>query len=505
VSRGVQDDADFELCEHFPTPRVIRPVPLLGYGAARGHHAQARLALRQCLQRCDLLPEPSVFRAEPVRVLGIIIESGLAVLAQSRTRDLKLRDLGRVPGARIVDFPHDLPGPVTGQEPFAHQRVRCRDRYSRRRLALRGGTDSAYPRGAPIGVPVVAAPRDVQPRSAVPAKRRPRQQPQALRRSLAIAFRRGRLHQRVMGRAVPQRLRQPHRPPVSPEDGPPAVHEIPQRRLTAQNVLEGMPGPRPALHRTAIQLGPPISRRRNPLPRQAHGLCPDRDLSCLIGQDPPRHLPDNLRADRIQRHMIDLRHRGKPDEHVAVRGTLLGLTGLPCPDRLVAVALLDRAQLHLRPPRLGQPLVFLIRVAEIPHPCVIGRDHNPVLAGQQRLGVQRVPHVAADPVDGRGHDPVIRSHLTAQPRAQALAGHRVGGPRYLPVIGPRDDVAPGVGRRLQVLVALALRAAGLVGLPAQTADCHQAASATVILGGEHIFHDACSGLHVWITEASRRL
>jgi hypothetical protein len=37
VSRGVQHDADLELCEHFPPPRVIGGLPFLGYGAAGGH------------------------------------------------------------------------------------------------------------------------------------------------------------------------------------------------------------------------------------------------------------------------------------------------------------------------------------------------------------------------------------------------------------------------------------------------------------------------------------
>jgi hypothetical protein len=53
-------------------------------------------------------------------------------------------------------------------------------------------------------------------------------------------------------------------------------------------------------------------------------------------------------------------------------------------------------------------------------------------------------------------------------------------PRDLPVIGPRDDVAPGVGRRLQILVARPL--------------C-----------GEHVIHDARSRPPVWITEASGRV
>jgi hypothetical protein len=37
VPRGVQDHADLKLCEHFPPSRVIRRVPFLGYGEARGH------------------------------------------------------------------------------------------------------------------------------------------------------------------------------------------------------------------------------------------------------------------------------------------------------------------------------------------------------------------------------------------------------------------------------------------------------------------------------------
>ena len=86
---------------------------------------------------------------------------------------------------------------------------------------------------------------------------------------LAVAFRRGRLHQRVMSRAVPQRLRDPHRPPVRADDRPAAVHEVPQRRLAAQDVLEGLPGPRPALHRAAVQLGAPVARRAESPPASA--------------------------------------------------------------------------------------------------------------------------------------------------------------------------------------------------------------------------------------------
>ena len=56
--------------------------------AARGHHAHARLALRQRPQRRDFFPEPPVFGAVPLRVIGIIVEPGLAVLAQPRARDL---------------------------------------------------------------------------------------------------------------------------------------------------------------------------------------------------------------------------------------------------------------------------------------------------------------------------------------------------------------------------------------------------------------------------------
>ena len=393
VPHGVQYHADLELCEHFPPSRVIGRVPFLGYGAARGHQAHARLAFGQRLQRRDFFSEPAVFGAVPFRVLRRVIQSGLAVLAQPRAGGLQLRDLGRVPGPRIVDLPHDLPGPVPGEEPSADQRIGCRERHGRGGPALRRGADSADPRGALIRVPGMAASGDMQPRPAVPAERRPGQQPHALRRARAVAFGRGRRHQRVVRRAVPQRLREPHRPPVRAEDGPAAVHQVPQRRLAAQNVLEGMPGPRPALHRAAVELGAPVARRRNPLPGQAHRLGPDRDLSRLIGQDPPRHLPDDLRADRIQRHVIDLRHRGRPHIHVPVGGALLGFARLPRPDGLIAVAFLDRAQLHLRPPRLGQPLVFLIRVREIPHPGVIGRHHHPALTGQQRLRIQRVADI----------------------------------------------------------------------------------------------------------------
>ena len=53
---------------------------------------------------------------------------------------------------------------------------------------------------------------------------------------------------------------------------------------------------------------------------------------------------------------------------------------------------------------------------------------------------------------------------------------------------------PASAGSLKDLVSLTLRAAGLVGLPAQPADSHQAAPAPVIVRGEHVFHDACSRL-----------
>ena len=130
--------------------------------------------------------------------------------------------------------------------------------------ALRRGADPADPRGALIRVPGMAASRDMQPRPAIPAIRRPGQQPHAPRRALAVAFGCGRRHQRVTGRAVPQPLRHSHRPPVSAEDGPPAVHEVPECRLAAQNVLERVPGPRPTLYGTAVQLGAPVAGDRIP-------------------------------------------------------------------------------------------------------------------------------------------------------------------------------------------------------------------------------------------------
>jgi len=50
--------------------------------------------------------------------------------------------------------------------------------------------------------------------------------------------------------------------------------------------------------------------------------------------------------------MIDLPRRDQPYVPVPLRGALLGFACVPRPDRLVPVALLDRAQLHLRSPRL---------------------------------------------------------------------------------------------------------------------------------------------------------
>jgi hypothetical protein len=123
---------------------------------------------------------------------------------------------------------------------------------------------------------------------------------------------------------------------------------------------------------------------------------------------------------------------------------------------------------------------------------VIGCHHDAVLAGQQRLGIQRVADVAADPVHRRGHDPVIGSHLTPQPRPEPAPRQRVCRPGHLPVIGPRDDVSLDAGRGVEDLVGLAGRAAGLVGLAAQPADPHQASAAPVVVRGQHVIHDACS-------------
>jgi hypothetical protein len=44
------------------------------------------------------------------------------------------------------------------------------------------------------------------------------------------------------------------------------------------------------------------------------------------------------------------------------------LARVPRPDRLIPVALLDRAQFHLRPPCLHEPFVFLVGVGEVPPP-----------------------------------------------------------------------------------------------------------------------------------------
>jgi len=76
---------------------------------------------------------------------------------------------------------------------------------------------------------------------------------------VAVAFRRGRLYQGVTDRAVPQRLRHPHRPAVRAEDRSAAVHEVPERGLTGQDVLEGMPSPRPPFHAAAVELGSPVA------------------------------------------------------------------------------------------------------------------------------------------------------------------------------------------------------------------------------------------------------
>ena len=83
---------------------------------------------------------------------------------------------------------------------------------------------------------------------------------------------------------------------------------------------------------------------------------------------------------------------------------------------------------------------------------LILEKHKAVLPGQQRLGVQRVPHVPPYPVNTGGHDAVVRPHLAPEPRAEPRTGQRVRRPGYLPVIGPRDDVAPGVAGSAEDLV-----------------------------------------------------
>lgn len=51
-----------------------------------------------------------------------------------------VRRSGRRAGSRIVDIAHDLPGPVPGQEPFADQRIRCRERDGRGEACSRPGS-----------------------------------------------------------------------------------------------------------------------------------------------------------------------------------------------------------------------------------------------------------------------------------------------------------------------------------------------------------------------------
>jgi hypothetical protein len=78
---------------------------------------------------------------------------------------------------------------------------------------------------------------------------------------------------------------------------------------------------------------------------------------------------------------------------------------------------------HTRP-RLGDPVVLLVRVREIPHPRVIDRDHDAVLPGQQGPGVQRVPHVPPNPVHAGRRDAVIGPHL---PRSHGPNPGRMSG------------------------------------------------------------------------------
>jgi hypothetical protein len=82
---------------------------------------------------------------------------------QLLARSLKLCGLRRVPGTGIVDLPHDLSGPVPGQEPPAHQRIRRRERHRRGGLAPGRSTDTAYPRATRVSVPGPAAALHMQP------------------------------------------------------------------------------------------------------------------------------------------------------------------------------------------------------------------------------------------------------------------------------------------------------------------------------------------------------
>ena len=77
---------------------------------------------------------------------------------------------------------------------------------------------------------------------------------------------------------------------------------------------------------------------------------------------------------------------------------------------------------------------------------MVRRDDDPVLPSQQRLRVKRVADVAADPVNAGRRDPVVRPQLPPQPRPEPPPRQRVCSARDLPVIGPRDDVAPSIGR-----------------------------------------------------------
>lgn len=51
----VQDDADFELCQHFPPAGAVAILPVLGDGAAGADRPHSGLAVRERLKRGDLV------------------------------------------------------------------------------------------------------------------------------------------------------------------------------------------------------------------------------------------------------------------------------------------------------------------------------------------------------------------------------------------------------------------------------------------------------------------
>ncbi|MFC7812095.1 transporter [Streptomyces olivaceus] len=101
------------------------------------------------------------------------------------------------------------------------------------------------------------------------------------------------------------------------------------------------------------------------------------------------------------------------------------------------------------------------------------------------IAYRRIKNVATVRVQPRNRV-LVGTPLIAKPRAQFRPGHRVGGARHLPVVGPADDVAPDRRGGGQHVLALPLRRRRGEFHPRQPSHAEQALPTSVVGAFDHV-------------------